>query len=179
MTFAQSNGAQELLFFIGAGICIKGILNGSSPSNSAISRFYVLIAFAVCAAQLASAGVVAEARHVAARAHSYVVNEVREANFDHKHKKHGKHARDDELEDTDLADEHKKHHGRDDAQVDHKKHHKHHGRDDAEADHKKHHKHHGRDNAEVDHKKHHKHHGRDDAQADHKHKKHDKDHKKP
>jgi hypothetical protein len=42
-------------------------------------RTAILIAFAVCAAQLASAGVVPEARHVAARAHSYVVNEVREA----------------------------------------------------------------------------------------------------
>ena len=45
----------------------------------AISRFYVLIAFAVCAAQLATAGVVPEARDVAARAPSYAVNEVREA----------------------------------------------------------------------------------------------------
>ncbi|KIK00862.1 hypothetical protein K443DRAFT_678879 [Laccaria amethystina LaAM-08-1] len=55
----------------------------------AISRFYFLIAFALCVAQLASAGVVPEARDVAARAPSYAVNEVREANFDHK-------ARDDE-----------------------------------------------------------------------------------
>ena len=45
----------------------------------AISRFYVLIAFAACAAQLAYAGVVPEARDVAARAPSYAANEVREA----------------------------------------------------------------------------------------------------
>ena len=45
----------------------------------AISRFYVLIAFAACAAQLAYAGVVPEARDIAARAPSYAVNEVREA----------------------------------------------------------------------------------------------------
>ncbi|EDR01356.1 uncharacterized protein LACBIDRAFT_312251 [Laccaria bicolor S238N-H82] len=121
----------------------------------AISRFYVLIAFAACAAQLAFAGVVPEARDLAARAPSYVVNEVRE----HRHKQHG----------------------RDDADVEHKKHHKHHGRDDADVEHKKHHKHHARDDAEVNHKhkKHPKHHARDDAEVDDKHKKHDKDHKKP
>ena len=45
----------------------------------AISRFYVLIAFAACAAQLADAGVVPEAQDIAARAPAYAVNEVREA----------------------------------------------------------------------------------------------------
>ena len=45
----------------------------------AISRFYVLIAFAACAAQLAYAGVVPEAQDIAAREPAYAVNEVREA----------------------------------------------------------------------------------------------------
>jgi hypothetical protein len=44
----------------------------------AISHFYILIAFAVCTTQLASAGIVPEAQHVTARAPSYTVSEVHE-----------------------------------------------------------------------------------------------------